>query len=156
MRSLDSLNYWSVARGKNYPAYEPFFDDLQDHLNVLTSDEALRISTYMDFFTDSGGWMSYPADPLNEEQLVEQDGGEDDQFRWSGLLHYLIREYRVDPPMEFRTHVSERLSSGKDLAALAAELNQPVKRRSPKLLREREWRRLKAEGGVKAAWVLYP
>ncbi|MES0864374.1 hypothetical protein ABLN87_18640 [Ruegeria sp. SCPT10] len=156
MRSIDSLNFWSVKRGKDYPAYEPLFDDLQDHVGVLSNDEASKISNYMDFFTDSGGWLSYPVDPLNESRTIEQDGGEDDKYRWSGLLHYLVREYQVDPPLEFRAHVRERLASGQDLQALASDLNAPKQRRNPKMLREREWRKRKADGGVRAAWLLYP
>ncbi len=156
MRSIDSLNFWSATQGRDYPAYEPLFDDLETHIGILSDDEAAQISGYMNFFTTSGKWMSYPHDPLNEEIIVERNEGEDDKYRWSGLLHYLVEKYRVDPPMEFRLHVRDRLASTLDLQKFASDLNRPHTRRSPQVLRERLWRKLKLEGGVEAAWVLYP
>lgn len=136
--------------------YFRLFDDLEDHVGKLSRQEADTIAAYMKVFSDSGGWLSYPTDPIDRKTIVERNGGEDDKYRWSGLLHYLIEKYRVDPPMEFRQHVKDRLATGLDLHELAAELNRPQKRRPPKVLREREWRQKKAEGGVAAAWVLYP
>lgn len=166
MKCIDSLNFDSRS-DSGFPIYEPLFDDLADHLGILSEDETGRISTYMSLFTDSGGWLSYPRDPLNQDYIVEQDGGEDGNYRWSGLMHYLVKKYRVDPPMEFREHVKRQYASGVDLEALAKELRRPAnaedakaqnRRRPlpPAVMREREWRRLKEEGGIAAAWALYP
>lgn len=114
MRSIVSLNLWP-ADSEDHPHFEPLFDSLQKHVGVLSRGEADEISRYMDFFTDSGGWLSYPVDPIDRKTVVRNDGGEDDKFRWSGLLHYLILNYRVDPPKEFRQHVNDRTRSGWDL-----------------------------------------
>ncbi len=155
MRSIVSINIWpDDVEGS--PLYEPLFDSLADHVGVLSEAEAAQISSYMDIFSDSGGWLSHPVDPIDRETIVKVDGGEDDKYRWSGMLRYLVERYRVDPPMEFRQHVKDRFASGLDLQTLADEVNCPQGRYSARTLRERHWRKLKAEGGVAAAWVLYP
>lgn len=167
MKSIDSLNYWSVD-AINYPAYQPLFDDLKDHIGVLTVHEANQLARYMDVFRDRDiVWMSYPSDPLDSTITVDRNGGEDGEYRWSGLMHYLIEVHRVDPPMEFREHVMRQLTTGVDLEAIASELRrQPnvidakaQNRRRPipsSAIREREWRRLKEKGGIAVAWALYP
>lgn len=156
MRSISSLNIWQPGDDA-YRGYEPLFDDLRDHVGGLSTDEAARISAYMDIFRDKTTvWMSYPSDPFDKNVTVNWNGGQDENFRWSGITHYLIDRYCVDPPNEFRNYVKQQYESGVDLNALAAALKAPKQRRNPQMLREREWRRLKAEGGVKAAWVLYP
>ena len=167
MKSIDSLNYWSVGK-TDYPAYQPLFDDLEEHLGTLTNHEADQLASYMDIFRDRDTvWMSYPTDPLDGTITVDLNGGEDGEYRWSGLMHYLVKKYRVDPPMAFREHVNRQYASGVDLKALARELRRPAnaddakvqKRRRPippAVMREREWRRLKEEGGIAAAWALYP
>lgn len=167
MKCIDSLNL-SPRSDSGFPIYEPLFDDLKDHVGILTKHEADQLSDYMDFFRDRESvWMSYPTDPLDRTITVDLNGGEDGDYRWSGLIHYLIKKYRVDPPIEFREHVKRRLASGVDLEALAKELRRPAnaedakaqKRRRPlppAVLREREWRQLKEEGGITAAWALYP
>ncbi|MEL7259703.1 MAG: hypothetical protein AAFN80_18060, partial [Pseudomonadota bacterium] len=134
MKIVDCLNYCDFTDWR----YQPLFDDLSDHVGVLSVEEAKMISTYMEIFRDKEGiWMSYPDDPLDNSINVERNGGEDGLYEWSGLLHYLVEKYRVDPPGEFREHVATQVTSGADLQTQAEKLiilklERAKKRRPPR------------------------
>ncbi len=150
MKSISSLN----IRYKSAPIPSIVideFDELDDHVGVLSNEEAKRISAYMEIFRrKDGDWMSYPFDPLNEKIEVTWDNGEDGKYCWSGLTHYLIDNYRVDPPMKFRQHVEERLNSGVDLASHAKKIL------TPESCSIRYHERIAILRDVEVTWLLYP
>lgn len=91
---------------------------LMQSMNVLSEDDSLNISAYMESCVVIDEWLSNIKDPITGRFDVPSKTWSDGEYIWdSSHIHY-VRRYRARLPDEFVRHVKNRIEMNFDVKSL--------------------------------------
>lgn len=94
----DSQYFLGEAKLNNTPR-------IYNHINKLSEEEALIFSNYMEQAVIVYAWMGVVKDPLDSTQWIGTTEYSDGAYLWRDMHIYLVKNYNLDLPREFKQHV---------------------------------------------------